>query len=751
MNPRQYLLSVLLLLGWSLSSQTLERFPAAFTVDGQLLLNPLSGGLNVPQLSAADLNNDGLQDLYIFERTGNLHLPFLNTGAPGAPQYTFAPDLIANFPACVNWVLLRDYNGDGAMDLFTHFSTPIQGIKVFTGSFNADDELVFEPYQFCCEDYNIIFFPTGGGFQTQLYVSPVDYPAIDDVDGDGDLDILTFSIGGGYVEYYRNQSLEMGYGLDSLIFKRDDLCWGKFLETSFSEEIILSDSPFSCAMNFTDPTADDRHPGSTLVVFDDDNDGDLEVVLGDVNFGKMNYLKNGGDAEDAYMTGQDATYPSYDVPVEIPNFPAGFYLDLDQDGHKDFVATPNDLGLTPNYEVIWFYRNLTNNEFPEFELQQRDWLVDGMLDFGSGANPAFLDVNADGLLDLLVGTEGYFDPGATYGRDPRLILFLNVGSVNAPAFELTDDDYLEFSQFGNLTINFAPATGDLDGDGDKDLLVGEQDGTLFFVENKGGAGNPVQWGAIQAQWNDIDVGQNSHPFIVDLDRDGRKDLLIGERNGNINFFPNIGTPTEPAFEPDETADPNLAALGLITTLLSTNQPAGNSAPWVYDTEDGYIILTGSDTGHLQEFTVEESDLASTFEKTNPNYGNTREGRRTAIALADLNQDGLLEMAVGNLRGGLSFFGTNLEDFPAVGTRERRNEIHFSLSPNPAEGSVWVQLTDEVTRVEVQLVNALGQTLLRQTLASGGGWLSTDQLPAGMYWVALSKEGRMRGVRKLVIK
>ena len=89
--------------------------------------------------------------------------------------------------------------------------------------------------------------------------------------------------------------------------------------------------------------------------------------------------------------------------------------------------------------------------------------------------------------------------------------------------------------------------------------------------------------------------------------------------------------------------------------------------------------------------------------------------------------------------------------PGSGRRRPASTDATRGRANPAGGAVWIELTEEITRVEVQLVNALGQVLLRQTLSSGGGWLPTDQLPAGMYWVALSKEGRMRGVRKLVIK
>ena len=138
-----------------------------------------------------------------------------------------------------------------------------------------------------------------------------------------------------------------------------------------------------------------------------------------------------------------------------------------------------------------------------------------MIDIGTGATPAIVDYNGDGLLDLVVGNETFYKSGGE--KDSRLFLFENIGNSTAPAFELVNDDYLNFSQLvGSNNFYLAPEFGDLDNDGDLDLLVGESSGKLFYAENTAGVGNALAFGAIQFNWMGIDVGQNSVPEIVDF-------------------------------------------------------------------------------------------------------------------------------------------------------------------------------------------------------------------------------------------
>ena len=720
--------------------------------NGDVILNPFTGGLNNPQPSKVDLNNDGVEDLFVFDRAGNIPMTFLHSGIPGEAVYTFAPEYAENFPPLFNWVLLRDYNGDGIQDIFAHYPTPVQGIQVWTGYYDAEDRIAFEQFQFCCEAFNIIYYTLTNGSTTQVYVSPVDFPAFNDVDGDGDLDILTFGIGGGYVEYFQNRSIQLGFGKDSLIFKRQDPCWGKFYEASFSEEIVLSNISTQCATGILgDPLVDTRHPGSTLVTFDADDDGDLEVVIGDVNFAKVNYLSNGGTVNNAFMTGQDADFPGYDVPVDIPIFPVPFYFDLNNDGKDDFLAAPNQIGGTPNYEVLWYYENINTAEEPLFELVQKNALTDEMLDFGTGSHPVFLDFNADGLRDILVGTEGYYDESFASNRDPRLVLLLNTGTETEPTFEVADEDFLGLSQYGDNTWNFAPTLGDMDKDGDMDLLVGEQDGKIFYSENLAGAGNPMQFGPLDLNWMGIDVGLNSHPAVADLNRDGLPDLVIGERNGNFNFFPNIGAAGAPAFQSDVTLAPNNQLLGNVSTELPADLSAGNSAPFLIDYGDSFLMFAGSQAGPVQVYGDIENNLGGTFTLLDPNYGGMLEGKRSAVALADLNDDQFFELLVGNTRGGLSMFSTPLDAAEPLSVFAAPDIRPARIFPNPSGDKVTLEWKgDGVGSVELRLWDMWGRALSAHT-ASGARWtLDLTSYPSGIYLLEISNTAGKRVWEKVAV-
>ena len=68
-----------------------------------------------------------------------------------------------------------------------------------------------------------------GPILSAIIISEVDIPSFIDVDGDQDIDVLTFKQSGGYVEYHQNQSQELYGNCDSLIFELKTDCLGRVL------------------------------------------------------------------------------------------------------------------------------------------------------------------------------------------------------------------------------------------------------------------------------------------------------------------------------------------------------------------------------------------------------------------------------------------------------------------------------------------------------------------------------------------
>ncbi|WP_426582414.1 FG-GAP-like repeat-containing protein, partial [Dapis sp. BLCC M229] len=163
--------------------------------------------------------------------------------------------------------------------------------------------------------------------------------------------------------------------------------------------------------------------------------------------------------------------------------------------------------------------------------------LDG-IDVGYGSAPTFADVDGDGDLDLIVGE-----------YDGNLNYFENTGTVTNPLYLQQTSTDNPFNGIDVGRYNSTPTFADVDGDEDLDLIVGESDGNLNYFENTGTVTNPIylQQTSTDNPFNGINMGFCSTPTFADLDGDGDLDLIVGEYDGNLNYFENTGTVTNPIY------------------------------------------------------------------------------------------------------------------------------------------------------------------------------------------------------------
>jgi hypothetical protein len=740
------------LISFSLSAQNLYKYAindsVIVTKGGETLVNAWAGGLNNPQFNHMDVNFDCVKDLIIFDRSSDAVRVYLNDGVLDDPSYKYAPEYSRFFPDdIVHFMLLRDYNNDGKEDIFTF---NIAGMRVYRNV--SDSVLKFEEMT----DYlrAIVYNDS----MSAVYTISVDYPCIDDIDYDGDLDILTFNPFGIKVVLYENVSPPNS---DTLIFKSNNSCWGSFYENQLNDSLVLGASCKAAVGGTPGGGSAARHLGGTINTLDLHGNDLKDVLIGDVGYNNLVMVRNGGTQNDAYMTTVEYHYPSGPDPVDLPTFPGSFFIDVDNNHRKDLIVASNERDFGMDTGNVWMYKNFGANNLPNFQLTKKNFLVDEQVDVGTMALPVLADISGDDIPDLIIGNIGYFESynsntfQVTYNS--RIAYYRNTGTAANPTFEFVTDDLAGISSSGFVRI--APTIADLDGDGDNDMIFGESNGSISFYRNIAPPNQEADFVLVADTFMGQLFGVQPSPYLFDVDGDNAKDLLVGQKNGNIRLYLNQGDSTNPIYTLSATD-----TLGGIFNYYPGYE--SNAVPFIGKIDGGInnVLVIADGDGSLMYYDGLDNNLLGTYSLTDSlKVSNSMIG----VTGANLNGNDSLELIVGERTGGLMYLDMdadryNFSPYPRdtcvisnVKDIRGSTENMLDVYPNPNNGSFKIRLDVQTPGMGyLSIFDMAGKMINQQTFSLRESTneidVSSVQIPAGVYIVQVQINDQLLR-QKLVIQ
>ncbi|MBC8173895.1 MAG: T9SS type A sorting domain-containing protein, partial [Chitinophagales bacterium] len=532
------------------------------------------------------------------------------------------------------------------------------------------------------------------------------------------------------VDYFENMRIENGFDCDTVYFEHLEGCWGNFFESGLAKAVELD---FACK-GIVSKTEDGVHAGSTFACYDEDADEDIDLILGDLAFGNLNRLLNGGDKTIANIVEQDTAFPAYDITYEEDIFPAPFLIDIDNDHKKDLLVSPNKQNISENFKNVAFYKNVSADDTYTFAFQEDSLFVSDMVDVGEGSRPVFFDHNNDGLMDIFIGNNGYYNSGDFI---TALALYENTGTESDPEFTLITRDYAGLSLYG--FGNIAPAFTDLDGDGDEDMLVGTNEGHVQFFMNTASAGSSASFPSLTiANYQGIDPGISTTPQFVDVNEDGLVDLITGEQNGNLNYYENTGSAAAPLFSlMDELWG------GVDVRIVGST--TGHSVPFLTkNNAGGWELYVGSESGTIFLYTP-PSDFSGTFPKITSTFSNIDEGSFSSAQFFDITGDDTAELLTGNYRGGISLYRA---EGTFVAIENFTTSVQIDIYPNPVINEISFSIYPPNVFRAIKIFDITGKQIKEHTLDTERT-IDVSYLHTGIYILQFTSDTGFSVIKKMV--
>ncbi len=354
-----------------------------------------------------------------------------------------------------------------------------------------------------------------------------------------------------------------------------------------------------------------------------DADGDQDMILGSTA-DKPVYLTNTGTSTSPQFTFIEDLFSSVsELDAEV-----AVAYDLDADGDLDLICG--------GYTGLQFYRNTGNPIMASFEK------VDGF--FGSitsGSNPIgdLGDIDNDGDLDLVIG----------YSENGTVKLYTNTGTDTLAAFSESSVITL-----GDVGLYAYPVFCDPDNDGDLDILCGRDGHNFTYYKNNGSAAS--------GNWQEnttvfYGLGSDTYfnsPAMVDINGDGKEDLIYGNYTGPLTYYRNSGTTSAPSWTKNTSLFGGVIDVG------------GASSPMFVDKDnDGDLdMISGTNMGDIKYYRNDGSPTAATFTYVSP-LASLKHSIYSSVTMADVNGDGNLDALVGDLSGNIYYHpGTETGFLPA---------------------------------------------------------------------------------------
>jgi hypothetical protein len=590
-----------------------EISPIPVTDSAGTVPYPFLGGIDSPKQALVDMDGDGDLDLFLLMEDGQLNF-FRNTGTPASHNFTFEKQSLID-TSVGSWFRFADINADGKADLFCDNAG---------GGMRYYRNVSVNPAQ----PGGLVFNLSDSAFQGIL-AEFNNIPAFVDLDGDGDLDFFAGRQTGTLAQY-RNTGTA---AVPNFVFVTDFYDTLSTFETAppcTAQASAKAAGPMRppYSANFpAEPEQSSGHGANNIEFADIDADGDYDFFWGDINNINLYFFENQGSSTVSDLVKISNCY----LPFETFGFNTPSFGDLDGDGDLDALIGAANPGNNRD-NLVQLLNFGTPNESNFIVLTKN--LLRG-IDVGSFCALQLVDIDGDCDFDLITGS--------SHGS---LYFYRNTGNGGSPTFQLVSPNFgnLNFGEFNATPI---PSFADIDADGDFDLFVGKDDGTISFYRNTGSAQAP-SFTLVTGQYLGLTVNTLPVCAFADIDADGDFDLLVGEwrftGNANVRFYRNQGTAQNSNFVL-ETAQ-LLPPGGRIQTYPTLAD---------YDGDGDFDLFVGVLDGTIQLFHNDGTASSFNFTPLAGSYAGLDVGFWAAPAFSDIDGDGDLDLFTGTRQGGLQYY------------------------------------------------------------------------------------------------